>query len=94
MITQIVLDPGSINFLRVHTTSISLSRCSSILTTAVSNTSLDSSATAVPNDVDGDRKINTSAANVGDLVRIAVKPKGLSLSFKDLLINYIIASNF
>ena len=43
----------------------------------MSNTSLDSSATAVPNDVDGDRKINTSAANVGDLVRIAVKPKDL-----------------
>ena len=58
----------------------------------MSNTSLDTAA--VPNDVDGDRKVNTSAANVGDLVRIAVKPKGLSLSFKDLLINYIIAPNF
>ena len=48
----------------------------------MSNTSLDSSATAVTNDVDGDRRVNTSAANVGDLVRLAEKPEFFNKLYK------------
>ena len=55
------------------------SRCSSILTSAVSNSSIDTAA--ISQDIDGDRKVNTAAANVGDLVRPKDRktdwPKGL-----------------